>query len=60
MAATKEVTVSQVVENRQVLTDVPADRVQKSVAQYRAEGAVSVRTRQEPDGKFTVEAVFHE
>jgi hypothetical protein len=52
--------VAQAVENRQVLTDVPADRVEKVVAQFKAEGAIFVRTKREPDGNFTVEATFRE
>ena len=49
---------AQKVENRQILRNVPADDVQKVIALYRAEGATSIKTTQEPEGTFTVEAVF--
>ena len=57
----KEARVAEKVENRQILTRVPAERVEKVVAQFRAEGAESVITREEPEGgTYTIEAIFPE
>ena len=48
------------VENRQILRSVPADHVDKVVSQFEAEGAVSVKVRNEPDGTYTIEAIMSE
>lgn len=49
---------AQKVENRQVLTNVPPDRVEKVIAMFNAEGAESVTTKKAADGTYTVEATF--
>jgi hypothetical protein len=41
----------------QVLKDVPAEDVEQVVADFEAQGATVTKTQQ-PDGKFTVTAVF--
>ncbi len=40
------------------LTQVPENRVNKVMASFTAEGAIKIHKIQEPDGTWTVEAMF--
>ncbi len=40
------------------LTQVPDDRVDKIMAMFKAEGAKKIHKIQEPEGTWTVEAIF--
>ncbi len=40
------------------LTEVPDDRVDKIMAMFKAESAIEIRKIREPDGTWTVEAMF--
>ncbi len=44
----------------QRLTDVPSDRVDKIMTQFKAEGAMKVSRQRAPNGTWTVEAIFAE
>ncbi len=44
--------------SQQQLTGVPADKVDKMVAMFKAEGATDVQTQKDADGTFTVTATF--
>ncbi len=48
------------VETLQRLTDVPDNRVEKIMSQFRAEGASDVVRVRAANGTWTVEAVFAE
>lgn len=43
---------------QQVLTDVPAEDVARVVAEFMAAGATSATPTRQPDGNFTITAVF--
>ena len=42
----------------QKLTGVPANKVDKMVAMFKAEGATDVQVKKDSDGTFTVTATF--
>ncbi len=48
------------VVNKQRLTGVPDDRADKIMAMFKAEGAIEIHKIREPEGTWTVEAVFSE
>lgn len=46
------------VENKQILTNVPEAKVEKIIASFKAEKAISVTARKQSDGTYTVEAIL--
>lgn len=45
---------------RERLTHIPANKVEEIVQSFTSEGAREIKKIQEPDGSWTVEAVFYE
>lgn len=41
------------------LKDVPAEKVQQEVQDFKDDGATDVKTTKQPDGKFTITATFN-